>query len=267
MRRNRAQANVLAESGRLIALSPHLDDAVFSIGAALSGARAAGADVRILTVFAGDPDSLAAPGWWDGKAGFRSAGEAARARREEDQRACALIGAAPIWLPFPDHQYARDLPDVWETLEPILASADLLLIPGFPLKHSDHAWLNALILDHRALLPPIGLYAEQPYAEAVWHRSGDLPECAASSSVGSNAHSPFAWFRIRPTLDNWWRKQRAFHAYGSQLRSMGRPSVRVPLRVARYERSTGGEGLAFRTDDDGLTALSRRTTTARRVEP
>ena len=91
--------------GDVAVLSPHLDDAILSLGAAISGARG---DVRVVTVFAGDPDSTLAAGEWDSRAGFRTVGEAARARREEDALACADVGARPVWLPFVDDQYPPD---------------------------------------------------------------------------------------------------------------------------------------------------------------
>ena len=40
-----------------------------------------------------------AAGGWDRRGGFATEGESARARREEDRRACAVLGATPVWLP------------------------------------------------------------------------------------------------------------------------------------------------------------------------
>src|SRR5213080_853986 len=93
--------------GRVVVVSPHLDDAVLSLGAALARAARRGGAVTVLTVLAGDPASETPAGEWDSQAGFATAGEAARARREEDRRACALLGVEPVWLPFSDHQYDR----------------------------------------------------------------------------------------------------------------------------------------------------------------
>lgn len=86
---------------RWLVISPHLDDAVFSCGQAI--AQAPGSVV--VTVFAGIParDTAAPP--WDRRAGFRSADEAVRARRDEDRRALALLDARPVWLDFFDDQY------------------------------------------------------------------------------------------------------------------------------------------------------------------
>src|SRR2546423_11731536 len=91
--------------GRVVVLSPHLDDAVFSVGAALAHAARHGADVLVITVLAGDPESSVPAGRWDGAAGYRTEGEAAAKRREEDARACARIGARTAWPTDGDGPY------------------------------------------------------------------------------------------------------------------------------------------------------------------
>ena len=70
-------------TGRLVVVSPHLDDAVLSLGATMASAARNGAHVTVLTVFACDPQSSAPAEWWDRAGGFRTLGEAACARREE----------------------------------------------------------------------------------------------------------------------------------------------------------------------------------------
>src|SRR3954463_13831402 len=92
---------------QIVVLSAHLDDAVFSLGAAIAATSRAGVDVVILTVLAGDPSSRVTAGAWDAEAGFATAGEAARARGLEDERACAEVAARPVWLPYSDVQYPR----------------------------------------------------------------------------------------------------------------------------------------------------------------
>lgn len=85
----------------LLAISPHLDDAVFSAGAMLWNAAQAGDRVIIATVFTGN---VARPG------GFALACQLDKGlgpgidymalRREEDQEACAIIGAEARHLPL-----------------------------------------------------------------------------------------------------------------------------------------------------------------------
>ncbi len=81
-------------------------------------------------------------------------------------------GGSGVQLAFADDQYARDRneDEVWAALASTLEGAETVLVPGFPLLHSDHRWVTSL-LTHR--LPPglrLGLYVEQPYA--VWESVG-----------------------------------------------------------------------------------------------
>jgi len=198
-----------------------------------------------VTVFAGDPESRAAPGWWDNAVGFATAGVAASVRREEDRRACALIQASPVWLPFGDAQYDDDRSTVMESLGPLLRSADGVLVPGYPLEHPDHRWVHEIVVGHRDL-PPIALYAEEPYSEAAWFSGRRMPAPGPISGLGN-----VVWKTVRPRPADWWRKQRATWAYRSQLRAMARPALRVPLRVGLYELRVGGEGFGLVSESEG----------------
>jgi LmbE family N-acetylglucosaminyl deacetylase len=236
---------VIAPGQRLVVVSPHLDDAAFSVGALVADLSRAGRAITNLTVFAGDPSSTEPAGVWDRRAGFASAGAAAATRRAEDERASRLLGMKPVWLSFHDNQYADDRASVWQQLQPHVSQADLLLVPGFPLEHPDHAWLFGLLSRHADDLPPLGLYAEQPYSEAAWFRTRRLP---SGNPIGDE---PIDWKRRRPSLRAWRLKQQALWAYRSQLRAMARPAARVPLRVALYELWRGGECLGAPEGTDG----------------
>jgi LmbE family N-acetylglucosaminyl deacetylase len=231
----------LGRGAGLVAVSPHLDDAVFSVGATLAEAAGTGIDVVNVTVFAGVPESNGRPGSWDRHARFSSDGAAARQRRLEDEAACRAIGARPRWLPFRDDQYESDRSEIWSLLEPLLADADAILIPGFPLLHPDHIWVTSRVWEARASLPLICFYVEQPYAEAVWFRRGEVPERGggAAKLLGQSID----WRRSRPRLAYWWQKQKGFAAYSSQLKAMTRPRARVLLRVAHYDIRRRGEWL------------------------
>jgi LmbE family N-acetylglucosaminyl deacetylase len=207
--------------GSVAVLSPHLDDGVFSLGAAIA---AASGKVSVVTVLAGDPQSELPAGDWDAQAGFRTAGEAARARRAEDELACTDVGAMPAWLPFSDHQYPRGAGDdeVWERIEDALGDARTVLIPGFPLMHEDHAWLEALVGACGLPGRRIGRYVEQPYA-AAW-TSG--PGGGEWGAVGATARHRLA-------------KRRACRRYASQLPLLAGDTDLG--RVTRYEASRGGE--------------------------
>jgi LmbE family N-acetylglucosaminyl deacetylase len=233
----------LGRGARLVVVSPHLDDAVFSVGATLAEAVASGIDVINVTVFAGVPESNGLPGSWDRQARFSSDGAAARQRRLEDEAGCRAIGVQPRWLPFRDDQYRDDRSEIWNLLAPLLAGADVILIPGFPLLHPDHVWVASLLWGQRADLPQIGFYVEQPYAEAVWFRRGQLPEQGGGAAALFN--QSIDWNRSRPRLVHWWQKQQGFVAYSSQLKAMTRPGARVLARVALYDIRRRGEWLGF----------------------
>ena len=188
---------------RIVVVSPHLDDGVLSLGASIASWKRAGATVELLTVFACDPDSEAPAGGWDRRGGFSTEGESARARREEDRLACAAVGAAPVWLPFGSVDYERhgDEADVRRAVREAVDRAALVLLPGFPLSHPDHAWL-AQTLAGEPLAGQVGGYAEQPYTR----RAGGAP--TAYERVPT---------RFRDRLAKW----RAIRRYHSQLPLLG----------------------------------------------
>ena len=214
-----------ARGRRVVVVSPHLDDAVLSVGAAISAWTRAGAQVVVLTVFAGDPDSDEPAGGWDRRGGFATEGDAARARREEDRRACPRLGAAAVWLPFGSVDYDRhgDADDVRERVSELLAGADLVLAPGFPLTHPDHAWLVRALGRVRGM----GLYVEQPYAR----RAGGGPR--VPEWLDADGEFEAVPVSLRDRVAKW----RAIRCYRSQLGLLGmrRRLRRGPLALARRQ--------------------------------
>ncbi len=200
--------------GSIVVLSPHSDDGVLSLGASMARWVRSGRQVELLTVFALDPESSAATGGWDRRAGFLTEGDAARARRDEDRVACAILGVTPRWLPFGSVDFERhgDEASVWEAMRAAIEGAALVLVPGSPLTHPDHAWLNRVAIE-RLTPSVVARYAEQPYTS----RTTGLP--FAPVAVG-----------LRDRIAKW----RALRAYRSQLPLLGmRRSVRRgPLRLA-----------------------------------
>lgn len=148
----------------IVVLSPHSDDGILSLGASMARWARCGSSVVLLTVFALDPGSDAATEGWDRRAGFATEGEAARARREEDRRAAGIVGATPRWLPFGSVDFERHGgdEDVAAGVVEATGEAELVLVPGSPLTHPDHALLHRLVTTS---IPADRLaeYAEQPY--------------------------------------------------------------------------------------------------------
>jgi LmbE family N-acetylglucosaminyl deacetylase len=204
----------MTSESRIVVVSPHSDDGVLSLGASMARWAREGRNVELLTVLALDPASDAPTEGWDRRAGFATEGEAARARREEDRIACSALGVTPRWLPFGSVDFERHGDDsaVWSAVGEVTAGAGVVLVPGSPLSHPDHAWLNGLLVD-RVPADFMGLYAEQPYT----FRAGDTP--FAQSTAG-----------VRDRIAKW----RAIRAYRTQLPLLGmRGNLRRgPLRLA-----------------------------------
>jgi LmbE family N-acetylglucosaminyl deacetylase len=223
---------------RIVVVSPHFDDGVLSLGASAAAWRRAGASVRILTVFGGDPDSTAPAGGWDRRGGFPTEGEAARARREEDRLACAVIGATPVPLAFGSVDYERggDERAVHDAVVRALDAAQLVLLPGSPLSHPDHEWLARTLFE--GLGAPIGLYAEQPYTL----RSGREPQVPGwlTAAVGGNLAFEPVTVGPRDRLAKW----RSVRRYRSQLPLLG---MHRSLRGGAHRHALLQEQLAVDT--------------------
>jgi len=84
---------------RVLAVSPHLDDAVFSVGGTLAALTDAGHDVTVLTCFTGsvpDPTGFALACQLD--KGLAADVDYMALRRAEDDTATALLGASNAHL-------------------------------------------------------------------------------------------------------------------------------------------------------------------------
>jgi LmbE family N-acetylglucosaminyl deacetylase len=93
--------------GPLLAVSPHLDDAVMSVGAALSAVAETGRRVVVCTVFAGRPElPLSTPAvTFHDTCGLGD--DAVEVRLAEDVAAVSAVGAEPLHLPYLDALYRR----------------------------------------------------------------------------------------------------------------------------------------------------------------
>jgi LmbE family N-acetylglucosaminyl deacetylase len=258
----------VAPRSRIAVLSPHLDDAAFSIGAFLHQQAQAGARVVVITVLAGDADADLQVGSWDARCGFESAAAAVRRRREEDLRACTLLGGTPVWLPYPDATYgARPSDDeVWAEVLRAIGPAEVVLIPGYPLTFPDHRFVSELVVQRRHQLGArLAFYAEQPYAAAgltgVQNPVGARPAAVARATVkfvararpragelprslvlGGVSIDGIQWRHHRTSRGDRRAKRRAVMSYRSQLRPIGlRPLGGAWL----YEVLSGGEAIGW----------------------
>jgi len=203
----------LAELGKVVVVSPHLDDAVLSCGELIGACPG----TRVLTVFAGMPPDPAMLTEWDRVSGFDSAAAAIGARREEDRRALALLDAVPSWLEFCDSQY-RHSPAVAELAGALTEAIgalgpDSVVLPC-GLFHSDH------LLVHRAMMAArarVGARHWLLYGDALYRRiPGLLQEGLQRVSDEGAQPLPIAFIGAEASA----RKREAISCYASQLRAL-----------------------------------------------
>ena len=220
----------LDTTGRLLVISPHLDDAVFSCRSLLRFAR----DVHVFTIFAGDAPVGAPTTSWDLQCGFSDGTNVMKARRDEDARALAMLGAVPLWAEELQEGY-RVEPVDHERLTALITGMIDTVAPthvAFPLglSHRDHllvadASAAATRARHEAI--PF-VYAEQPYAQRkpgiVRQRRGEV----SASGVE---------LKIEPLPRGARRGDHAaLRCYASQLRGLKISALRMGLSRERYWR-------------------------------
>lgn len=170
---------------RTIYLSPHLDDAVISAGGLIRAQADAGMQVAIWTFMAGYPSDADLPEFaqlmhriW----GFSSGTETVRARRAEDVRAAAVVGAETVHFDFLDCIYRRgrqgealysditvpiqpddsDLPDqIARAITARLQPDDIVVCQLGVGKHVDHVIVRQAA---ELLRRPVVYIADIPYA-------------------------------------------------------------------------------------------------------
>ena len=198
----------------LVAVSPHLDDAVFGCGALL----AAHAPAVVVTVFAGRPPPRGSLPPWDDAAGFQPGDDVVGARRAEDRAALQTLGARPVWLSFLDAQYGRSpgVDEVTAALEPVMAAAEpaTVLVP-LGLFHSDHALVHAAAL---ALMPRHPEWRWLAYEEPMYRRVPRALEARLTSLHAAGLRPRALAGAAAPPV-----KRRAVACYASQLRALGTP--------------------------------------------
>jgi LmbE family N-acetylglucosaminyl deacetylase len=224
--------NVPFTIGKLLVISPHLDDAVFSCGELI----AQNAGSLVATVFCGVPLQENALTEWDAASGFLNASEAMSQRRQEDYSALHLLSAVPLWLDFYDSQYNIRLSS--SALAAALSEAvqqhhpDTVLFPA-GLFHSDH------LMVHRAMLAIRADYPDKNwimYEDAIYRRiPGALQQRLTALMHADIEVTPL---EISSTESAHIKKQ-AVHCYSSQLQALSRTvqnGVADAFALERYWR-------------------------------
>jgi LmbE family N-acetylglucosaminyl deacetylase len=220
-------------------LSPHFDDAVLS---------AAGQIMRndghaaVVTVCGGVPADDVPASEWDSLCGFRTGAEAAQVRAQEDVNACQLLDAESVHLSHLDGPYAStdDLGDLTDLIA-ALPPHTRVLVPAGIGGNPDHVRVRDCALAALAELPDrqVGVFADLPYAAALWHWGNHTPDSLLAGQAGLRV---LAGLSARPLparkdtdvvvehiqLDDaqWQRKRGAVCAYASQLGPLGSHAFR-----------------------------------------
>lgn len=208
--------------GRVVVISPHLDDAVFSCGALLADFESP----LTLTVFAGAPPSDLPLTDWDASCGFVSAQQALFCRKQEDVSANQILGARVQHLSFLDAQYGveQDLADIVGAVADVLVheQADTVLFP-LGLFHADHSLVHDSMMVLRQHYRGLCWIA---YEDALYRRKpGLLRDKLLKLNNDKQVLNPFCV----DTSPNFLRKQQAVMAYASQLAGIGLAEIgRIP---------------------------------------
>ncbi|MEM6797489.1 MAG: PIG-L family deacetylase [Acidobacteriota bacterium] len=236
-----------------IVLSPHLDDAALSCGGRIHRRTARGEKVLVVTVFTGDvPEGplpeLAAQVLLS--MGLRR-DEAMERRREEDERACEILGAELMHWPYlecplrrgaggaPLYQDYRGLfgqpsPEDEALIEDLaeamrgLPRADHLVAPLAVGSHVDHHLVRRAA--ERAFGDRLAFYEDFPYVRKTF---------ALGRALGKRR----AWREesLALGLDDVRAKVDSVAAYRSQIAPLFGDEAIMERRVRRWVRKVGGE--------------------------
>lgn len=143
-----------------VILSPHLDDAVLSLGQFMQTEPC-----TVVTVFAGNPDAGLSD--YDASCGFATSSDAMASRRAEDLLALRELGIIDIaHLPFLDRQYDEPTADEMLTTELLPFLKPDVIVP-LGLGHPDHAQVFRCVIDAVPRGMPLFFYEELPY-RVLW---------------------------------------------------------------------------------------------------
>jgi len=238
---------------KLIYLSPHLDDAIYSCGGRIWQDVQRGDDVEIWTIFAGDTPADLTPFARELHTRWGAGPEAVSQRREEDRAACRILGASHRHLAFPDCIYRRFA----DNGEPVIRTNEDLFKPV----HPGEAGLVQQIRDEVLCLNPerlpvfcplgIGGHLDHRITRAAAEATGlplvyyaDFPY-AAEASIDI---APFIPLTSKPesyrlddaSIEKW---ADSVEAYSSQLSSFWSSAGEMRSAIRSYAQKVPGRTL------------------------
>ena len=188
----------------LLAISPHLDDAIFSAGALLWTLRQRGWRVVVATVFTGNveqPSDFALACQLD--KGLPADVDYMALRRQEDRLACATLDAEPLHLPLleaPHRGYGNAAAlfgpvqptdqvegQVRAALTAVIANTrpDVVIAPSAIGSHVDHVIVRHAV-EATARPRRLWLWEDWPYVDrsgSIDHRSARYLQFSAQASI------------------------------------------------------------------------------------
>jgi LmbE family N-acetylglucosaminyl deacetylase len=256
----------LAAPARHLVLSPHYDDVALSCGGTVAQLTRAGRTPDVALVFAAAPDPTLPltpfarrmhDGWG------LEADAVIAARRAEERRAAALLGARIAFLPFPDAIYRgeRYLDD--EALFGRLATEEVDLVEAIvaaldlPAEVDGETRLYAPLgigghVDHQ-LVYQAGLALARAGWAVWWYE--DLPYALRAGAAERRAAAVAERFEVAAVVDVetvWSRKVDAILCYPSQLATIFSDLAtdtrrgKIDAVMRRYAEATGGGRVAER---------------------
>lgn len=149
---------------KIMVISPHLDDAVLSLGGLIAEYPG---PIRIVTVCSSSGKIDAPAAKWDRLSGFTQADEAFKLRKIEDTAACNELHVKWQHLEFGDYPYVGEKQPyiVAKTLQNTVTIDELVLAPSGYGLHPDHVMVRDAV-KHLDASPKgnILYYADLPYA-------------------------------------------------------------------------------------------------------
>lgn len=244
------------DSYHAIYLSPHLDDVVLSCGGQIAARTQSGESVLIVTLASGDPEASLSPWAQDLHAAWRLDNSCA-VRREEDRRACALLGAEYHHIATPDAMY-RNHP---ETGEPLYATLRDVYGPVHPADGVGPIWEEALrrLPPARQVVVPLGVGGHVDHglvrraAEVVsgnsLHYYEDYPYAGRWLAVRKQTWPPWQWrARVIPLASvHLHTRYKAAAAYASQVNMLFDGADNLEGHLTRYVSRVGGERVWHRS--------------------